>query len=489
MVGDNRLEEIVGKDNVVGSSGVLEEFSSDLSFVPRVTPRCVVRPGNALEVQQVVRWANDTGTPLVPVSSGAPHFRGDTVPREGGAVIVDLHRMKKVIRLDTRNRVAMIEPGVTFAQLQEEAGKAGLAAYTPLCPRGNKSVLSSMLEREPVTMPAHHWDSTDPFLCGEIIFGNGDILRSGEAAGPETTDQMVYQMKKSPMTSFGLSQFDENKLISGAQGTIGIVTWATMKCRMVSKFSRTMLVPSAKIEPLLGLAGKVLRTRQCDHLFIVNGLNLASLLAADPARIKELRDILPPWVLAVSFEGNGELPEEKAAWQEADFRDLVTRTGSLSLCEAIPGATGEELGRILAGPSTEPYWKQRFKGGCSELFFLSTLNKTPQFIDAFAGLAQSRGHAVNDVGVYIQPIVHGTSCHCEFDIFHDPAGSAECERAKWLLSEGAAELANKGAFFSRPYGPWAKTAYSRATGTATMQRKLKKIFDPNNVLNPGQLCF
>jgi len=60
---------------------------------------------------------------------------------------------------------------------------------------------------------------------------------------------------------------------------------------------------------------------------------------------------------------------------------------------------------------------------------------------------------------------------------------------KWLVTEGAASLANMGAFFSRPYGAWAKVAYGRAVETATMQRKLKKIFDPKDVLNPGQLCF
>jgi FAD/FMN-containing dehydrogenase len=48
-------------------------------------------------VQKLVKLANETMTPLVPVSSGPPHFRGDTVPGIGGAVIVDLSGMKKII--------------------------------------------------------------------------------------------------------------------------------------------------------------------------------------------------------------------------------------------------------------------------------------------------------------------------------------------------------------------------------------------------------
>ena len=87
-----------------------------------------------------------------------------------------------------------------------------------------------MLEREPITIPSQHWDSLDPFLCGEIIFGTGDKLRSGEAAGPDSVEEQ-WKIGKAQMVPFGLGQFDESRLISGAQGTIGIITWATLKCR------------------------------------------------------------------------------------------------------------------------------------------------------------------------------------------------------------------------------------------------------------------
>src|SRR4030042_7043855 len=137
------LEKIVGGSNVNSRPKVLEEFSGDASFTPRVKPGCVVRPVNAAEVQAIAKWANETRTPLVPVSSGAPHFRGDTVPSKPGAVIVDLSRMKKIIRIDARNKVAMVEPGVTFGELQAELEKAGLCAYMPLAPRHNKSVVAS----------------------------------------------------------------------------------------------------------------------------------------------------------------------------------------------------------------------------------------------------------------------------------------------------------------------------------------------------------
>ena len=186
---EKELVKITGGSNVIYKPGVLEEYSQDSSFTPKVKPRCVVRPANVAEVQEIVKWANETRTPLVPVSSGAPHFRGDTVPGAAGSVIVDLSRMKKIIRVDAKNKVAMVEPGVTFGELQTELAKSGLCAYMPLAPRQTKSVIGSVLEREPITMPSHHWDSTDPLLCAEVVFGTGDKFRTGEASGPDTVEE------------------------------------------------------------------------------------------------------------------------------------------------------------------------------------------------------------------------------------------------------------------------------------------------------------
>jgi len=488
MAENDALKKIVGKGYVLESPEILEEYSSDLSFVPRVRLRCVVRPGGSGEVQQVVKWANETMTPLIPVSSGPPHFRGDTVPGLGGSVIVDLSRMKQIIRVDAKNQVAMVEPGVTFGELQPELEKAGLSAYLPLCPRNTKSVVGSMLEREPITIPSQHWDSLDPFLCAEIIFGTGDKLRSGEAAGPDSIEDQ-WKIGKAQMVPYGLGQFDESRLLSGAQGTIGIITWATLKCRPSSRLSRTLIISSETIDPLLDLGYRLVRLRLGETCFIVNDLNMACLLVPSPEEIRKLRDTLPPWFLVVSFEGYGPLPQEKVAYQEADFREMLAQAGNFNVTNTIDSFSPEDVAALLNRPSAEPYWKLRYKGACKELFFLTTLDKTPDFIAAMPTFARSRRFSAEDIGVYIQPIVQGTSCHCEFDLFHDPADMAGTERVKSLEAEGAVDLANMGAFFSRPYGPWAKIAYSRAAETHILQRKIKKIFDPNNILNPGKLCF
>ena len=62
-------------------------------------------------------------------------------------------------------------------------------------------------------------------------------------------------------------------------------------------------------------------------------------------------------------------------------------------------------------------------------------------------------------------------------------------RVKELYRKASEELIGQGAYFSRPYGMWANMVYNRDTQGTIALRKIKQIFDPKNVMNPGKLCF
>ncbi len=481
------LQKIVGKEHVADDPSILKEYCGTSRFSPGKMPLCAIKPANIDELQDIVKWANRNKVPLVPVSSGSPHLRGGSCPSVDGTVIVDMRRMNRIIRINAPNRVAIVEPGVTYAELQSELSKNGLCAYMPLCPRRAKSVLSSVLERDPITMPSLHFDSTDPMLCTEIVFGTGDKMRTGEAAGPDTLEQQ-WEIGKAQISPFGPTQMDPQRLVSGAQGTIGILTWMSLKCRFISALSRTFFIPGDKLEPLIALSYYLTRIRFTGHIFILNGLNLACIMRQTPGEISKLRDSLPDWVMFVSCEGYGPLPEEKVEYLEADLKEAAG-TYDLKVQADVSGVSAEKFAGLLPHPSPEPYWKLRFKGGSEDVFFLTTQGKTPEFTAVMTGLAQSHEYSSKDIGVYIQPIVQGTSCHCEFNLYYDPENKRENEITGKLQIEAVSRLEEKGAFFSRPYSRWADIAYRNAPDTAEMQKKVKGIFDPNGILNPGKLCF
>jgi len=466
---------------------VLDGYAKDISFVNPVRPAAVVRPKTADEVQQIVRFANETRTPLVPVSSGPPHFRGDTVPSVGGAVIVDMSGMKKIQLVDRARRVAMCEPGVTFAELIPEVEKAGLRLNMPLLPRQSKSVVGSVLEREPVLMPKYQWDVSDPLACAEIFFGTADEFRTGQAAGPGTVEEqwVVGGVQKAP---YGPGTASWHRLIQGAQGTMGIVTWVSLRCELLPSVTEPFVVGSSNVNTLLELAYWLVRLRAVNECFILNSANLAAIFAANGIdNYRHLKAALPPWVLFYAVAGYEYFPEERVSSEIKGITEITRRLG-VEAVRAVGGISANAILKAVQRPSAEPYWKLRQTEACQDIFYLTRFESLEGDIETMNHLAEKAGYAATDIGVYVQPGVQGTSYHCEFTLPYDPANRQQADRVQQLSATAIKSLMAKGAFFSRPYGENAGMILNRDAATGAVLGKLKKIFDPNNVMNPGKLC-
>jgi FAD/FMN-containing dehydrogenase len=463
----------------------LDFFSQDESFVHSLKPWSIVRPQNVSQVQKLIEWANQTQTPLVPVSSGPPHFHGDTVPSSPGAVIVDLSGMKKIIHIDPRNRIVIVEPGVTYSQLQPELAKAGLRLSSPLAPRANKSVIASLLEREPITIPRFQWNFLDPLRCLEVVWGDGQKMATGDSSGNLEAEWSLHHAQSGPA---GPAQTDFYKVASAAQGSMGIITWASIKCEVLPSIHRMFFVQARKLEDLLDLTYAILRIRFGDELLILNSWQLATLLGKSPDQIKALAEQLPPWLLLIGIAGRDRLPQERVAYQEKDISAMAQKYG-LQLLPAVFKADGRNVIEAVLNPDDEPFWRLNYKGACQDFFFLNTLDKSPEFIKVMYAAAQSFGYPTSEIGVYIQPVHQGASCHIEFDLPFNQDNSSELNRMQQLYVKASEELLNHGAYYSRPYGIWANMAFNRDTQTTLVLRKIKGIFDPNNIMNPGKLCF
>jgi FAD/FMN-containing dehydrogenase len=488
MVQHAMLSRLLGDEKISREPETLELYANDMSFACKIRPQYVVKPRSVEDVRRIVYLAKDTETPLVPVSSGAPHFRGDTVPTVGGAIIVDLSGMKKIIRVDRTNRVAMFEPGVTFDELKAAVEKDGLRLNMPLLPRLSKSVLGSLLEREPVIMPKYHWDIADPLSCVEVIFGTGDKFRTGAAAGPGTIEEQ-WAVGGAQKEGAGPSASSWYRVIQGAQGTLGIVTWASARCELLPRLEEPFMVGSSSLDRILEMVHWLIRLRLVNECFILNNANLASIMAKKrPNNIRKIKNTLPLWVLFFNIAGYDYFPEERVSSQIKDMMDIAQRVG-VEPVQAIGGVVASKLLETVRYLSEEPYWKLRYKGACHDIFFLTTYEKIPELTNIAYKAAYKAGHPASDIGVYLQPIVQGVNCHCEFNLFYDTKNSRELERVKELSTNVVPSLMAKGAFFSRSYGENARMILNRDAFTVAALKKVKSILDPNNIMNPGKLCF
>jgi FAD/FMN-containing dehydrogenase len=476
----DRLAAIVGKDNIITDQAEMREYSGN--------PACVVKPAKTEQVQKIVQLANEHRVSIVPLSSGLPRLRGQSSAKGEDTVVIDLRRMNRILRVDSKNRVTMVEPGVAFGELIHELDKHGLQPLMPLLPKSSQSVLASALDQEPIATPRFHWDSPDPLLCTEAIFGNGELFRTGSAAGPGTLEEQWAsgQAQKNPM---GPSQFDPYRIIQGSQGTIGVVTWASIKCEFKPKYTRLMLTSSENLEDLFDFTYAMLRRKLADHLFIMNALSLSSAINLTQEEIEAMRRSLPEWILVLSFAGRGLLAQEELDYRVADSLDIAEANG-LSPAESLDNIPAEEVEKIIGRPCPEQYWKLRYKGACEEVFFLSTLDMASHLYREFQAVATEKRFPADSIGVYLQPTIQGTNTHCFFDIHYDPDDSTQSKAAETLFQSGSRVLMDKGAYFSRPVPAIAESVFSRSSHeTISAMKRVKSIFDPNLVMSPGNLCF
>ena len=488
MIKTEKLAKIVGAANVSQKPAALEEYATDMSFVNTIKPACVVKPKKADDIQKIVNLANKTQTPLVPVSSGPPHFRGDTVPGTGGAIIVDLSKMKKIIRVDRFHRVAMVEPGVTFGELIPAVEKEGLRLNMPLLPRKSKTVVGSMLEREPVLLPKYQWDISDPLACVEVVFGNGVMFRTGQAAGPGTIEEQ-WAAGGAQKTPYGPGPAAWYRLIQGAQGTMGIVTWASLRCEIKPKVEEPFLVGSSDLSTLFELVHWLVRLRLVNECLVLNNANLAAIMARKwPGDYQNLKDSLPSWVLFFNVAGYDYYPEDRVSSQLKGIADITNRIG-VEAVRAVGRVSAAEMLKTVQRPSAEPYWKLRYKGACQDIFFITTYDKLEGQISLMNELANEYGYPAPDMGIYLQPIVQGANCHCEFNLFYNPQNPNELERVQELYPLAVNTLMATGAFFSRPYDRSARMIVNRDAAYVDALTRVKQILDPNKVMNPGKLCF
>jgi FAD/FMN-containing dehydrogenase len=488
MITEKALQEIAGADSVSQEPPVLEAYAGDLSFVGKVRPRFVVKAASADATQKLVKLARETDTSLVPVSSGSPHFYGDTVPSTGDAVIVDLSGMKKIDLIERRERVvSVVEPGVTFGELIAAAAKKGLRLNMPLQPRQTKSVVGSMLSREPVIMPHYHWDISDPIGSTEVIFGTGDMFRTGAAAGPGSIEEQRKAGGRQKEAA-GPSAMSLHRLLQGAQGTMGIVTWASARCELIPEIEQPYFIGSGDVARLLEAAHWLIRLRLGNELLILNGADVAALMTQSDEDYVRLVAKLPQWILFFNLAAYNYLPEMRMEGQIEDTRELLQRLG-LQTEQSVGGIGAGLFLEATRRPSDEPYWKLRRQGGCQDIFFLTTYAKIPGLVRVMTEAAESAGYPTTKMGIYLQPIVQGSSCHCEFNLFYDPTDKIETSIVRGLATSAIQPLMNAGAFFSRPFGEAAREIMNRDAASVEALKKFKAIVDPAGILNPGKLCF
>lgn len=484
-----QLAAIFGSERVLDDVNVLEQYARDQSFAPRRMPDFVVFAEKVEEVTHLVKLANETLTPLIPYSSGL-NFNGAALPDHGG-VILNLTRMNKILQVDEENWSAMVEPGVTFEQLQAALMKKGFRMMIPFGAAPKRSVLTSLLERDPVMAAPSFEYGNFLIMDTELVLPDGELFKTG-----------IWCAGGKPGGPMGPVRNVIFRLWTGAQGTLGIMTKMGVQINPFIRQRKMFFLSFNELSDALEPLKRIQRREIGMECFLLNRFNLAALLSEEwgvpdsfPAvprpseSFENLKSILPPWILALCINGAPRHPEEKIAYEVKALRE-VCRGLNLELTESLPRVRGLE--RVLLNEILHPWGilkKFNYRGSVHALTFKSSLKDIAGLEAVLKETCSARGYSTSAVGGYILPLERGRAVHAEFDLHCDLSDGPETDRVKRLWLTASEKLINRGAYFDRPYGPWADMVYQRAGNYTSKLREIKRALDPQGILNPGKLCF
>ncbi|WP_345632352.1 FAD-binding oxidoreductase [Streptomyces thinghirensis] len=178
----DRFAQIVGSENVTRKPDLSGTYGDPFSSRPHQGSPVggAVRPASVEEVQEIVRAAQEAGVPLWTVSRGKNLDHGGSAPRVPGSVVLDLHRMRRIIQVDDELGYAIVEPGVTFFDLYEHIVENDLRLWPSVLALGWGSVLGNTMDRGWGYTPASDHSNQQ---CGmEVVLPDGGLLRTGMGA-------------------------------------------------------------------------------------------------------------------------------------------------------------------------------------------------------------------------------------------------------------------------------------------------------------------
>jgi FAD/FMN-containing dehydrogenase len=230
-----QLAALVG-DKYVLHGADLDRWRSDWTGAYRFEPLAVVRPASTAEVAAVVRWANDTGTTVVPVS-GNTGLSGGTYA--DGAVLLSLDRLNRIRDLRPDARVAVVEAGVILSSLHDAADAVDMIFPLTFGARGSAMIGGCLSTNAGGSNVLRYGNTRDLVLGIEAVLPTGEVV------------DLLSELHKNN------SGYDLRHLLIGAEGTLGIITAAVLKLHPKPGAYATAMVAPQSLEDALTLLNRL----------------------------------------------------------------------------------------------------------------------------------------------------------------------------------------------------------------------------------------
>lgn len=456
MLSKSAIKDLQG---ISGNDNVLTTREDRLCYAYDATnqlflPDAVVFPSNAEEVSKLIRLANSERFYVIPRGAGTG-LSGGSVPEQGG-VVLSLERMRKILRIDKQNLLAVVEPGVVNFELQMELGKSRL--FFPPEPTSLRycTIGGNIAECAGGPRSVKYGVTRDYVMALEVVLPTGEIMETGIK------------------TVRGVTGYDLTRLIVGSEGTIGIVTRATLG----------ILPFPDKVSSILAIFSDEYAAGRSATEIMNSGISPSAVEFMDMASVKCTRESErfdfsenDRAVLLIELDGERESLERRCT----AVIDICLKEG------AAKAAIVQSKNEVK-----DLWWMRRaISPSLVKIRPHKIVNDVVVPLSLVPELLQGVRKTEKEKGVVITCYGHAGEGNIHVNVMMDKNDSAEAGRAKEAVDGVIKITISLGGTISGGYGiGMTKRLYAgMELNPVALQvmKKIKGLLDPNGILNPGKM--
>jgi glycolate oxidase len=450
----DELRDLLGRDAIADDEKTLAAHSGDKWFAAEA-PEVVVLARSASDVSKLLKFASEKKIPVTARGAGFGYV-GGCVPAKKG-IALSLMRMDRIKDVSFTDAIAVVEPGVITADLKV-AARAKKLFYPPDPASMSDCSIGGNIATNAGGPRCLKYGVTRNYVTGlQVVIANGDVLRLG---GP------VHKNK---------TGFDLIGLFVGSEGMLGVVTEITLRLLPLPPARATLSAAFAKMSEAAGAVQEIFANG-----FLPSAVEIADAFTLEAARKDLGKAIVPPGNAHLLIDLDGQ--EESVRCEADAIRKLL----AYKKPNALEIATGEE--------NCEKLWALRRQFSNSlRATGLTKLNQDvvvprQQIVDLieFAERLSAKS------GFPIACFGHAGDGNIHVNIMADRYNrdAAVREKVEQVLDELFAQVLSWGGVITGEHGIGLakKRWWPEATSEPVREihRKLKKILDPNDILNPGK---